>query len=143
MDPRSISVLGCGWLGLPLAQHLVSLGFSVKGSLTERDKLILLEQSKIVPFLITANSQISGKDINSFFNSKILSLNIPFRRNLKDPTYYKKQVDAVIASVKLSPVEFAIFDGSTSIYLESVTKTLENVLVEPDHPRLGCLRKWR
>ena len=75
MDDQSISILGCGWLGLPLAQHLVQLGFSVNGSSTERDKFPFLQQSRIPPFLIEANPQIEGDDIANFLQSKILFLN--------------------------------------------------------------------
>ncbi len=140
MDVRSISVLGCGWLGFPLAQYLVQLGFTVKGSSTERDKFPLLKESKITPFFIKADPQITGEDIDSFFQSKILFLNIPFRRGLKDPTYYKRQIDAVVASVKLSPIEFVIFASSTSVYPESSGEALEGVSFEPDNARSEVLR---
>ena len=109
---RSISVLGCGWLGLPLAQRLVQFGYLVKGSSTEQSKLSLLDQSKITPFLITAVPRLTGRGIDSFFQSDILFLNIPFRRNLEDPAYYKEQIDAVISSVKSSSVKFVIFASS-------------------------------
>jgi 3-hydroxyisobutyrate dehydrogenase-like beta-hydroxyacid dehydrogenase len=32
MKNESISILGCGWLGLPLAGELVREGYAVKGS---------------------------------------------------------------------------------------------------------------
>jgi UDP-N-acetyl-D-mannosaminuronate dehydrogenase len=31
---KQISILGCGWLGLPLAKALLQKGFSVHGSKT-------------------------------------------------------------------------------------------------------------
>jgi 3-hydroxyisobutyrate dehydrogenase-like beta-hydroxyacid dehydrogenase len=34
IENKSISILGCGWLGVPLAKHLIQKGFSVKGSVT-------------------------------------------------------------------------------------------------------------
>jgi 3-hydroxyisobutyrate dehydrogenase-like beta-hydroxyacid dehydrogenase len=42
-----ISILGCGWLGLPLAKAIVENGFSVKGSTTSTDKLTALENAGI------------------------------------------------------------------------------------------------
>lgn len=140
-DIRSISVLGCGWLGLPLAQRLVQLGFSVKGSTTEQSKLSLFERSKIAPYLIMAAPRLTGKGIDSFFQSNILFLNIPFRRNLNDPAYYKEQIDAVIASVKSSPVKFVIFAGSTSIYPESLKEALEDASFVTDNLRSKVLRE--
>ena len=37
-----ISILGCGWLGLPLAKAIVENGFSVKGSTTSSEKIATL-----------------------------------------------------------------------------------------------------
>jgi len=48
-----ISILGCGWLGLPLAEHFRDAGYSVKGSTTSDDKIELLKGKQIAPFLIT------------------------------------------------------------------------------------------
>ena len=42
MQKETITILGCGWLGLPLAQTLVKEGYSVKGSTTTEDKLEVL-----------------------------------------------------------------------------------------------------
>ena len=47
-----ISILGCGWLGLPLAKALIGNGFSVKGSTTSYEKISGLEQGGITTFLI-------------------------------------------------------------------------------------------
>ena len=35
----SVAIVGCGWLGLPLAEHLVGAGYEVHGSTTRADKL--------------------------------------------------------------------------------------------------------
>ena len=34
-----VSILGCGWLGLPLAKSLIEKGFSVNGSTTSVEKI--------------------------------------------------------------------------------------------------------
>jgi len=47
-----ISILGYGWLGLPLAKVLLENGFSVKGSTTSVEKISVLENSGIQPYLI-------------------------------------------------------------------------------------------
>lgn len=47
-----ISVLGCGWLGLPLAARLAAAGHTVCGSTTSPDKLPRLEAAGLLPFLI-------------------------------------------------------------------------------------------
>ena len=55
-----ISILGCGWLGLPLGKFLVEKGHVVKGSTTSEDKISLLSSMGIVPFLIKFSPQIEA-----------------------------------------------------------------------------------
>jgi len=133
--------MGCGWLGLPLAQHLVQHGFLVKGSTTAQNKLPHLKQLNIAPFLITATSELNGENIDSFFQSNILFLNIPFRRNLVDPVYYKEQIDAIVSSVQSSPIEFIIFASSTSVYPASASEALEDEPFATDNPRSNVLHE--
>ena len=70
---NQISILGCGWLGLPLANFLIKSGFVVKGSTTNLDKISILENNKIQAFQIELSEiEIKG-EIDSFLkNSEIL-----------------------------------------------------------------------
>ena len=47
---KNISIIGCGWLGFPLAKHLIRLGYHIKGSTTSKDKLTKLESEGIEAF---------------------------------------------------------------------------------------------
>ena len=68
-----ISILGCGWLGLPLAKALLEKGFSVKGSTTSVQKLPLLKNIGAAPFLITLHAGAISGDLVSFLeNAQIL-----------------------------------------------------------------------
>ena len=48
---KVVSVIGCGWLGFPLAKLLINKGFSVKGSTTQQEKISLLENAGIEAYL--------------------------------------------------------------------------------------------
>ncbi|MBU7570647.1 MAG: SDR family NAD(P)-dependent oxidoreductase, partial [Flavobacterium sp.] len=75
---QQISILGCGWLGLPLAKALLEKGFSVNGSTTSENKLNTLENSGIKPFLIAVSSEGIQGNLNDFLNgSEILIIDIP------------------------------------------------------------------
>ena len=50
-----ISIIGCGWLGLSLANHFIEKGYFIKGSTTSKTKIEALEQLQIKPFLIQIN----------------------------------------------------------------------------------------
>ncbi len=71
---RQISILGCGWLGLPLAKSLIEKRFSVKGSTTSEAKIVLLKNVGIAPFQIALfENKIEG-DMTAFLeNSEILN----------------------------------------------------------------------
>jgi len=44
---KQIAVLGCGWLGFPLAISLIEKGYLVKGSTTSESKLSDLKSKGI------------------------------------------------------------------------------------------------
>ena len=82
MSKPSISILGCGWLGFPLAQSLVSEGFKVNGSTQTESKLTQLTEAGIHAFHLRLSPHEIQGDIAHFLQSDILILNIPpGRRN--------------------------------------------------------------
>ena len=85
-----ISILGCGWLGFPLAKALIENGFSVKGSTTSTDKLTALENAGITPFLIEIGEKRINGDVDQFLDqSQILIINIPKSIFVKEKFKYK------------------------------------------------------
>lgn len=103
---KEISVLGCGWLGFPLAQELIKDYFSVKGSVRTKEKLATLSEAGIEPFLIDIDHL--GSDISNFLNSKVLIVAIP-SKNIEG-------FKALIPNIERSKVEKVIFISSTSVY---------------------------
>ena len=134
MPQKMISVLGCGWLGLTLARNLISLGYKVKGSTTSIDKIKVLTEAGVIPyqFSITPPLKAATKD---FFETDILFLNIPFRRDLESPSFYLEQAHEVIRKMKGSPVKTVIFASSTSVYPDDRVLATEDRVINPDDPR--------
>ncbi len=108
MKPK-ISILGCGWLGLPLASKLASDGYIVSGSTTSISKLDKLKSEDVTPFLI----DISNLDdnISGFLNSEILIIAITSKK-IND---YKK----LLQLIERSQIKKVIFVSSTSVYENS------------------------
>ena len=65
---QKISLLGCGWLGLPLAKSLLEKGFLVNGSTTSEDKISILKREGIRPFLISLGGNEIGSEIDLFLH---------------------------------------------------------------------------
>lgn len=111
-----ISVLGCGWLGFPLAQRLLRLNYTVKGSTTTKSKASILKQAGIDSYLINLPDDLQNKEINSFWDSKILFLNIPpSRKKTNEADYYPNLIKQIKLKIE-SPIEWLIFASSTSVY---------------------------
>lgn len=114
-----ISVLGCGWLGLPLAEHLRDNGHSIQGSTTSPDKVSLLKGKNIRPYLIRLKPDLNADADPGFWDADLLILNIPPGRNRENvETFHVQQIEAVIEQLKKSSITKVIFVSSTSVYPE-------------------------
>ena len=117
---KQISILGCGWLGLPLAKSLIEKKFSVKGSTTTFDKIAVLENSGIDGYQIEIReSEIKG-EVNSFLeNSEILIIDIPPKLRGNQSENFVQKIQNLIPYIEKSSVEKVIFISSTSVYADN------------------------
>ena len=70
---KTSSLLGCGYLGFPLALNLLQMGYNVKGSTTTPGKIQQLKKAGIIPYLIRVDEDMN-KD---FFDADVLVLTLP------------------------------------------------------------------
>lgn len=68
-----ISILGCGWYGLPLAEELLSMGHEVWGSTRTEEKKVELE-AKGIKAEVLQYPKVPSSEI---LNSDVIVLNIP------------------------------------------------------------------
>ncbi len=124
MKLRTISVLGCGWLGLPLAEALVRRGHTVHGSTTSAEKLDRLEAAGIHPHRLVLGEQIEGDDADAFFGSDVLIFCVP-------PSGSEVPYPAVARAVRRAAEEagagWVLMTSSTSVYPD-----LDGVVTESD-----------
>jgi nucleoside-diphosphate-sugar epimerase len=113
---RNISILGCGWLGKPLAISLLDDGFTVKGSTTSDEKITDLEDLGIESYLVNISEFEAFDD---FLNTDILIIAI----TSKDMDGFEN----LILQIENSPVQKVIFISATSVY-----PRLNKVMAEQD-----------
>lgn len=130
----SISILGAGWLGLPLGGFLSDRGFSVKGSTTRKEKFAVLTKTGIHPFLLeVSESGISGEHIEAFFESEMLLLCIPpGRRRPQVADHYPEQIRLVAKKAREAGVRHLIYISSTGVYGDSEGVVTETSPTDPD-----------
>ena len=116
-----ISILGCGWLGLPLAKALLKNGFAVNGSTTSNDKLLVLQNLGIQAFQInlspTLSEEAAEETIENFLEgSKTLIIDIPPKLRGNSQEDFVSKIQTVIPFIEKSTVENVLFISSTSVY---------------------------
>ena len=132
MQKETITILGCGWLGLPLAQALVKAGYPVKGSTTKDENLETLRDTGLEPFLVELDPEVNGEDITDFLHSDILIINIPPARRDDIVEYHIEQFSSLIDALGQSPVRSVLFVSSTSVYPSLNREVTEEDAVDPE-----------
>lgn len=132
MKKETITILGCGWLGLPLAQTLVKEGYSVKGSTTREEKLETLHDAGVEPWLVRLDPEVNGDDIVAFLQSDTLIVNIPPLRRDDIVEYHIEQFSSLIDALGQSPVRSVLLISSTSVYPALNREVTEEDAVDPE-----------
>lgn len=128
-----ISILGCGWLGLPLAKALLAEGFSVNGSTTSVHKLAVLENTGIEAFLIALSENKTAGNITNFLkNTEILIIDVPPKLRGSETENFVSKIRNVIPFIEKSAVENVLFISSTSVYNAIDAFVTEETIPNPD-----------
>jgi nucleoside-diphosphate-sugar epimerase len=122
-----ITIIACGWLGLPLGEYLTFRGHDVKGSVTKIFKIINLENAGIEPFLLKLSPEIECENFAELIDSEVIIINIPPRVAKYGSDFHLQQIQNLIEGVKnkasvnsVPPCDTLfpkiIFISSTSVY---------------------------
>ena len=128
-----ISILGCGWLGFPLAKSFISDGFLLKGSTTSEPKISVLKENNIDPYLISLNENEIIGNIDGFLNnSEILIIDIPPKLRGDSKENFVSKIENLLSFIEKSSVKKVLFVSSTSVYGDDNLTVTENTLPNPD-----------
>lgn len=148
---KNISILGCGWLGLPLAKTFIEKGHSVNGSTTSESKLQILENAGINPFVVilrdpeasgegTLESESVSESIHAFLdNSEILIIDIPpkLRGSNADSSQssrkiFVEKIKNLLPFIEKSKIKKVLFVSSTSVYRDENGIITEETIPNPE-----------
>ncbi|MCX2680951.1 SDR family NAD(P)-dependent oxidoreductase [Galbibacter sp. EGI 63066] len=129
---RKIAVLGCGWLGLPLAKSFIEKGYQVNGATTSVDKILNLAQHNINPFLIAIHMNHIEGNISYFLqNTDVLVICIPPRVRQHSECNYVSKIRVLSEKITLSDVKKVIFISSSSVYANDNTIVNDDTIPQP------------
>ena len=130
----SVAIVGCGWLGRPLANRLVTDGLEVRGSTTTPEKLDDLRADGIEPSLLRLDPEPTGENWRSLFRAPVLILNIPPGRGDEDVRrVHRRQIQTVADAAASGGVEWILFASSTGVY-PAVEQTVREDDCPPGRP---------
>lgn len=115
-EPVSVSVIGCGFLGFPLARRLVSDGRPVRGSTTSAEKMPLLGIAGVCAHHYELGVEADGNE--KLFSADVVVVNIPPGRS--DPqrqNFYAEWMEHLAA--RIDAQSYVIFASSTSVYRDN------------------------
>ena len=138
---KSISFLGCGWLGMPLANHFLKEGFKVKASVRTKEK-----QESVTKYGIDCSLfELPGTIPEGFLESEILFINIPPGIRRKGEEYHKSQINSLIEQIDFSSYKQVVYINSTAMYpfgdhpLEEKEHNKEHILFKTEEKlRKAC-----
>lgn len=115
---KKISIIGCGWLGLPVARNFVKLGHEVHGTTTSESKKTLFQEHGIVPHVV--NLKAPNQDLSFLAESDIVLISFPpgLRKNTVD---FPLQMDQLVTGLRQYLIQKIVFISSTSVYPTSGT----------------------
>lgn len=112
----NISILGTGWLGLPLASKLAKK-HTVKGSVTSQEKMQELRDAGITPYQIKVFTEGVQGDLTSFLaHSEVSIIDIPPGLRGDPEADFVGKIGRIMDYIEKSPIEKVIFVSSTSVY---------------------------
>lgn len=124
MKLRRISVLGCGWLGLPLAEAFVRQGHAVHGSTTSAEKSAQLAAVGIQPHRLVLSDEVEGDELDAFFLCDVLVFCVPPSGS---EAAYPDVASVVRRVAEAAGTGWVLMTSSTSVYPD-----LDGIVTESD-----------
>ncbi len=127
----TIGILGCGWLGVPLGNHLQQLGHNVRGSRTSDLGVLALQKKGIEGYRVVLEAnQASGLD--AFLDElDILIISLPPKRTSTENEYVQK-IQILIDAISSCSIRRILFLSSTSVYGSAANIYDETSLALPE-----------
>ncbi|AZQ63219.1 hypothetical protein EI427_13500 [Flammeovirga pectinis] len=125
---KRVSVIGAGWLGLPLVEKLIKNGFEVKASVGSEEKLSLISDLGATPYYLRFDPTCNDpKGLTDLLDTDAVIICIaPRYGQHKMMTYHAEQIKVIKDVIEKLPVNKVIYTSSTGVYKDSNKEINEN-----------------
>lgn len=132
---RTVGIAGMGWLGQPLANHLATLGYKIKGSVTSHEKEAQLNKLGFDSYYVLLTENGIQGDISEFLkNLDILVVMIPPGLRRHSGSDYVLKMTYLLEAIDLAGIKKVVLISSTSVYDDA-----QGGVTEKDKPRPGTM----
>jgi len=144
---KRVSIIGLGWLGMPLALRLQARGYQVVGSKTSQDGVEAARMSGIECYQLNLlpEPECSAEDLPLLLDVDVLIITLPARRSGPGSESYFDAVRMLVDSALAYGVPRIIFTSSSSVYGDTSGLLREDALLQPNTPTgrvLVALEQW-
>jgi len=129
---QRISVLGGGWLGLPLAQYLQAQGYEVAVSRTTAAGVAEVSQLGLPAYELALTADAALPD-SAFWHAPTLLITVPPQRG-KSEAEQLTQFERLIERARASGVQQVLYISSTSVYADDEPLATEATPPAPTKP---------
>lgn len=127
-----ITIIGCGWLGLPLGKTLASAGYTVKGTTRTMDRFPVLAGAGILPVLNRFDESTEEAGMLAISQSDAAIVTVPWSRSESDETNMRT-FRLISEALAFQDIQRTIVISSTSVYPDDLPVCLEEDAL-PEHP---------
>ncbi len=144
---QKISIIGLGWLGMPLALALRQKGYEVQGSKTSDDGVSAALHCGIpaVKLVVTPEIHCHADELEQLMTADTLIITLPATRSSEGGEQYIHSVQNLVDSALTKGVKKVFFTSSTSVYGDQADEVVETSTLHPTTPackRLVALEQW-
>ncbi|MEP0355131.1 NAD-dependent epimerase/dehydratase family protein [Paraglaciecola sp.] len=111
-----ISIVGCGWLGQPLALTLKGFGYNIVASTRSLQKCTTLNDLGLEAVKFELGDDLNIAAVSAIFTSNTLILNIPVGRKAVTPNSFIMQIHSLVEHASRTQIKQVIFISTTSVY---------------------------
>lgn len=130
---KKVTIVGLGWLGMPLARVMAGRGWQVTGSKTTEDGVTAARCSGIHAIQLNLDPELhcQADDLDDLFDADVLVVTLPARRTVETSEQYLRAVQNIVDMALARQVPRILFTSSTSVYGEVAGTCDESTPLHP------------